>query len=99
MITLQYILLFILALVFTVSWGVLETRIPISTIISSGSWMLLALRGDTITLYFEDGSSKVVGDPIIQYFFLAMAIFSLGALIMWYFGVYPPHTSDEKVAQ
>jgi len=93
MILVEYLLLWAVAGVATLSWSVLEQRIPMSTLVSTAAWALISVTGGTVTLYFQNGSSATVGDPVMQYFALGMSVLCSGAFILWYFDAFPP---DER---
>jgi hypothetical protein len=93
MILVEYLLLWAVAGVATLSWSIGEKRIPMSTLVSTAAWALISVSGGTVTLFFQDGSSTVVGDPVMQYFALGMSVLCSGAFILWYFEAFPP---DER---
>lgn len=95
MILAQYALVFALAVGATYVWAVQEQAIPISSTVSTAGWALLSLRGSTITVYSDDlATQQLVGAESLQYFTAGMALLSAGALVLWFFGSYPPVESE-----
>lgn len=90
-----YALLWLSAGYTTHLWAVRreDELIPMAGTISLGLWGVLAVT-ETVTKYHQDGTSTDITIGTLQYVPTAMAVLTLGALIGWYFGWYPPQPED-----
>jgi len=62
---------------------------------SAGLWSVLALQARNIEVYHQDGSSTMVGSEPWQYISLGLALLTLGTVLLYWWGVFPPE--DKQV--
>lgn len=79
----------------TYAFALREEAVAFSSLVATASWSIAALQGKNIVLYHQDGSSTTVGSASIQYLFLGLALISVMAWFLWYFGQYPPSDGPE----
>lgn len=89
-----FVLLWATALYATHIWAAREQRIPLMTSVATVAWWALAYAGGRVEIYHETGASSTVSVPTIQYVCLALGILSIGALILWITGNYPPRETE-----
>jgi hypothetical protein len=93
---LNYLLLWLVAGVATYIWAVREERVPMAGLVSTASWGVVALVGGSTTIYHQDGSTSAVGTPVMQWVAAGLALLSLGAVVLWIFGQYPPTQNNTR---
>lgn len=86
-----YALLWVSAGYATKIWSVDrdDELIPMATVISIGLWGVLAFQSG-VQIYHDDGTSTTVAVGSLQYAPIVLTTLSFGALILWYYGAYPP---------
>lgn len=65
-------------------------------LIGTGLWSALMYQARNIVIYHSGGGTTTVGSPSWQFICLAVALLLLTAVVLHYFGVFPP---DSDVAQ
>jgi len=91
MILVLYALLWASAGYSTKQWAVTrdDELIPMTATIAVGLWGILSVTS-SVTLYHADGTSTSVAVGSIQWAAIVLTVLSFGALVLWYFGAYPP---------
>jgi hypothetical protein len=79
----------------TKAWAVKrdDELIPMATSIAIGLWGILAVTSE-ITIYHQDGTSTAVAVGSLQWAPIVLTVLSFGALVLWYFGAYPPQHTE-----
>jgi hypothetical protein len=86
---LQYFLVFGSAGVATAAWAFIPRRIVLTAAIATGLWSWIAVT-PTIEQHKGVCCTYTMDAGIYQYLGGGMALISLGALVLFYFGLYPP---------
>jgi hypothetical protein len=86
-----YVLLWVSAGYATHLWAVTrdDELIPMAATISIGLWGILAVQS-TVQHFDDSGNPTSTSVESLQYAPIALTILSVGALVLWYFGAYPP---------
>lgn len=84
-----------LALVFTLIWGLLETKVYMAAGVAGSAWAYMAVTADTLTRQ-TTCCTRAVGEPGLQYFTAGLAGLSFLAMILHYWGHYPPNANAEE---
>lgn len=83
------------ASVLTLGWLYIRENVALTTLLASALWFYAAYSGGDLRRITESGSEVAVGAPELQYVALALALLSLLARVLYWFGEYPP---NEQVA-
>lgn len=78
------------ATILTLCWLFVEKRILVTSGLAGGLWSWMALVGGDVTRLLESGARASTTLTSLRYLLAAMAILSLFAMTMYYFGYYPP---------
>lgn len=81
------------AFVLTLCWLFVERRIFVTSGLAGGLWSWMALTGGDVTRLLDSGARASTSIESLQYLTAAMALLSLFAMTMYYFGYYPPDES------
>jgi len=79
----------------TKHWAVTrdDELIPMASTLATGLWGVLAFQ-PRVELYHDDGTTSTVAVDSLQYAPIMLAVLSFGALLLWYYGAYPPQPTD-----
>lgn len=90
-----YILVWVSAGYATKCWAVIrdDELIPIAATASIGLWGILAVQS-TVQHFDETGNPTSTSVESLQYAPIVLTILSVGALVLWYFGDYPPENQE-----
>lgn len=84
------------ATLFTLLWLLVDDRITTTAGVAAISWLLWALLGGSVYRVTQTGETVAAGAPGLDYLGYGLFAFSLLALFLHQFGVYPPSREDTR---
>jgi hypothetical protein len=82
------------SMILTLGWLFVERRITTTAILAGAGWSYMALTADSLTKITQDGTEVATTAGSLGYFCTGLALLSFLALLLRFFGHYPPEDDD-----